>query len=126
MIRTLQRVKKRLSRDPYIEAFSQRGFVGLFDQFVNRDKLWSAESRINSAVVKTHSSISDEMPYVDVCRLAVEDEEVFRNFKCNEEYRAVLEHCSYSQGLEYLASTRPPPGVGQKKSGWGELFRGVI
>jgi hypothetical protein len=102
VIWTLERVKKRLSRDPYFEAFSQRGFVGLLDQFINRDLLWSAESRIHSTVVKSHSSISDEMPYADFCRLAVEDEEAFRNFKCNEEYRAVLEHCNYSQGLEYL------------------------
>lgn len=40
--------------------------------------------------------------YKSICELAARDAEVFKNFKRHPDYKRVLEHVSYNQGLEYL------------------------
>ena len=45
--------------------------------------------------------------YLEVCRKAVEDEEVFKTFRRNPDYNIVLEHVNYEQGKEYLKETIP-------------------
>ncbi len=40
--------------------------------------------------------------YLNVCREAVKSEKTFKNFKNHPDYRGVLEHVSYKQGLDYL------------------------
>lgn len=40
--------------------------------------------------------------YLEVCRRAVEDENVFKIFRRNPDYNVILEHVSYQQGKEYL------------------------
>jgi hypothetical protein len=42
------------------------------------------------------------MEYSGLCDLAVRDSVVFSKFKCSRQYREVLEHLNYEQGLEYL------------------------
>ena len=45
--------------------------------------------------------------YLEVCRKAVKDEQVFKTFRRNPDYNEVLEHVSYEQGKEYLKETIP-------------------
>lgn len=42
------------------------------------------------------------MDYKNVCVNAVNDDAVFNTFKTHVDYREILEHVSYEQGLEYL------------------------
>lgn len=44
--------------------------------------------------------------YLAVCKLAVEDEEVFNSFKTHPDYYKVLEHIPKRLGLQYLQSIR--------------------
>lgn len=84
----------------------ENGVKFFFDELRNRKLLWN----LSTFEPETHpgyvTSISESLPYLQVSKLAVEDDEVFCKFKSNAEYRAVLEHCSYDQGLEYLELLR--------------------
>jgi putative sugar O-methyltransferase len=40
--------------------------------------------------------------YLEVCRNATDDDELFKGFKSNPNYTWVLEHVNYQHGLEYL------------------------
>lgn len=40
--------------------------------------------------------------YLEICRQAVKDEEVFKTFKSHPDYTTVLEHCSKKIGQSYL------------------------
>jgi hypothetical protein len=40
--------------------------------------------------------------YLKICRDAVNNEKAFNNFKSNPNYRQILEHVSYEQGLDYI------------------------
>ncbi|HUX57070.1 MAG TPA: putative sugar O-methyltransferase [Bacteroidales bacterium] len=44
----------------------------------------------------------DYNAYLNVCRKAVVNEDVFKNFKRHQDYTPILEHVSFLQGLEYL------------------------
>jgi hypothetical protein len=44
--------------------------------------------------------------YIDLCRHAVDDEEVFKDFKSRTACTYMLEHVTYEQGLEYLAEIK--------------------
>jgi putative sugar O-methyltransferase len=41
-------------------------------------------------------------PYAEICREAVEDEEVFKSFKQDSRYTAILEHVSIDHGRRYF------------------------
>lgn len=45
--------------------------------------------------------------YLEVCRKAVEDENVFKTFRRNPDYNVILEHVGYQQGKEYLKECNP-------------------
>jgi hypothetical protein len=51
------------------------------------------------------------MMYVEVCRLAVQNDNFYRSFKSNLEYREVLEHCTYYEGKQYLNLLDPKSSV---------------
>jgi putative sugar O-methyltransferase len=51
------------------------------------------------------------MDYVEICRQASLDDVVFKRFKSSSQYRAVLEHVDYSQGLSYLSLIRDNPEI---------------
>jgi len=40
--------------------------------------------------------------HIPVCEAALVDSEVFKTFKSNEQYREILSHMSYQQGMAYL------------------------
>lgn len=40
--------------------------------------------------------------YAKICKRAVEDDLMFNTFKSKREYRKILEHVSFTQGLQYL------------------------
>ena len=40
--------------------------------------------------------------YLDVCKLAADNDNVFKTFKRHPEYTGMLEHVTYHQGIEYL------------------------
>lgn len=42
------------------------------------------------------------MSYIDICRKAITDNNIFNNFKSLPAYNEILEHVSYEQGNEYL------------------------
>jgi putative sugar O-methyltransferase len=44
----------------------------------------------------------DYSAYLEVCRTAAADEEVFKNFKRHPDYTPILEHVNYEQGMAYL------------------------
>jgi len=55
--------------------------------------------------VATGTSITDRsvhIAYLDICRLAVEYDDIFKIFKKSRDYRRVLEHVSRDQGKAYL------------------------
>lgn len=93
-------------RDLCIQLFrlGPRRFV---DEIANSKTLWSAEGLFNPSKIVNATSISEAMPYLEICRIALEDEKVFENFKSCIEYRAVLEHCNYAQGADYLNLLTP-------------------
>jgi putative sugar O-methyltransferase len=48
------------------------------------------------------SSLSDNNTYPSICQLAVDSDDFFLSFKQNEQYREILEHTSFNQGMSYL------------------------
>jgi hypothetical protein len=68
----------------------------------NRFRSWnfSPSRTVGDSIEK--SSISDNSVYVDFCRLAVENDEVFRKFRSCKQYREILEHVTYDLGWKYL------------------------
>lgn len=55
------------------------------------------------AAVGGGTSISEDSGYPDFCARAASDEQVFRNFKVDPLYNAVLEHVTREQGQVYLS-----------------------
>jgi len=51
--------------------------------------------------MNNQASISDTFKYKNFCKLAAENEYVFKNFKRYSEYTEILEHCNYQQGKLY-------------------------
>jgi hypothetical protein len=49
-----------------------------------------------------NTSISDKDSYVQICRAAAENDNIFRQFKRYPQYQEILEHCSREQGQAYL------------------------
>jgi putative sugar O-methyltransferase len=49
------------------------------------------------------TSISDYDEYKTICQVSSENDEIFKNFKQNSEYRKILEHASKSQGDGYIS-----------------------
>lgn len=48
------------------------------------------------------TSLSDNREYPAFCSLAAKDDKVFKSFKKNPAYNAILEHATYKQGKGYL------------------------
>lgn len=73
-----------------------------FRRFQARVKpyMYSLQHHIPSLNVST--SQSDRIEYNRICRFAAEDEKIFSSFKRHPDYRPVLEHVDYKQGLAYL------------------------
>jgi putative sugar O-methyltransferase len=63
---------------------------------------WSRRSK-----TELQTSASDQHPgYLAVCELAARYDSVFRVFKRNRHYRAILEHVTELEGLEYLRAIK--------------------
>jgi hypothetical protein len=86
----------------HLVAPLKKGVRYFLDETNNNRLLWSAKSRLVEHKTVNASSISEDLPYLQICKLALEDVLTFNTFKSNIEYRAVLEHCSFDQGNEYL------------------------
>ena len=86
----------------FVMIFFRQGFRGYFDYFRNSRLGWSSNSLFQNYSEPNASSISDGTSYVQLCKLAVQDDSVFAKFKSSFEYRGILEHCDYSQGRDYL------------------------
>jgi hypothetical protein len=84
-----------------------RGPRGAIDELANQRHIWSAGKLLGRNNVREATSISESMPYLEICNLALKDEKIFNKFKSNVEYRAVLEHVNYEQGIEYLELLLP-------------------
>lgn len=48
------------------------------------------------------TSISEATDYPNFCKSASKDDQVFRNFRNQKEYMAILEHVTFEQGLDYI------------------------
>jgi putative sugar O-methyltransferase len=83
------------------EVFDISGLPGFFDDFQNWLGSWSLK-RNQLENRQSGTSLSDIDSYNTICSLASTDAEVFKKFKSNIEYRAILEHVSRKQGSEYL------------------------
>lgn len=57
---------------------------------------------LSAKIAREKTSASEDQGYLAVCRLAARCDSVFKVFKRNRHYRAVLEHVSDEQGREYL------------------------
>ena len=55
--------------------------------------------------MKNRTSISDYDRYKTVCKNAYENEESFRIFKQNLDYKVILEHVSFEQGDRFIDRT---------------------
>lgn len=86
----------------FVMIMFRQGLRGYVDYFRNSQISWSASELLAHSSELNSSSISDGTGYVALCKLAVEDDAVFEKFKSCEEYRAILEHCNFSQGKDYL------------------------
>lgn len=81
-----------------------------FEEVANRKNVWSLSSSLTKLPLSTiQSSMSDTPAYLSVCKIACEDEEIFKVFKSNRDYRQILEHVNYEQGLEYLKIIESDP-----------------
>lgn len=86
----------------FVMIFVRQGPRGYIDYVRNSRLGWSAKSLFQNYNEPNASSISDGTSYVQLCKLAVQEDYVFAKFKSSFEYRGILEHCDYSQGLKYL------------------------
>ena len=77
------------------------GFSGNLDELINYTRSWSLKLQ-NELDDSNSTSLSDTDSYQTVCRLAVEQNQIFRKFKSCKEYQEVLEHVSRNLGSEYL------------------------
>ncbi len=84
------------------EVVGISGLLGVFDDFQNWVGSWSLKKE-QLENRQTGTSVSDIDSYNTICNLASTDAAVFKKFKSNNEYRAILEHVSRKQGLEYLS-----------------------
>ena len=78
------------------------GVLGIFTELLIRRKSWN----LGDAFVfkgENKTSISDATSYVEVCKLAVLDPDIFANFRRCLEYRLVLEHVTKKFGKKYLS-----------------------
>ena len=83
------------------EVFGISGLPGFFDEFQNWLGSWSSKgNKLDNQ--QSGTSLSDIDSYNTICNLASSDAKVFKKFKSNNEYRAILEHVSRKQGYEYL------------------------
>jgi len=48
------------------------------------------------------TSISDSNQYRDTCKLAFDDDNIFKDFKNNSIYKEILEHTTHDQGRKYF------------------------
>lgn len=71
----------------------------VFEYLTNRLRLWESPRQQKLGL---HTSISDSDRYNSIVVAAIKNDEVFRNFRSNSDYTAILEHVSYSLGLKYL------------------------
>lgn len=99
LIRPLKSILKHLV---FSRSLFRLGIFGAFDELANRRLIWSAVDSLKPTQIDNVSSISESMPYLQICSWALENESVFQTFKSNTEYRAVLEHLDSAQGAEYL------------------------
>lgn len=86
----------RLSR--YVRDY---GLFGLIEELLLRRALWNL-SGTSFKQLGQASSFSDNDEYVSIVELAAKDDEVFKKFRSNREYRKILEHVTKSLGTEYL------------------------
>ena len=88
----------------------KNGLKVTLEEVINRNSVWSlSDELIESQTNDVQSSMSDTPAYLSVCRLAFENEQVFNKFKSNREYRQILEHVTYEQGLAYLKIIESDP-----------------
>lgn len=73
-----------------------------FRRFQARVKPYMYSLQQHFPALHVSTSQSDRIEYNRVCRRAVEDERVFATFKRHPDYKPVLEHVSYEQGVAYL------------------------
>lgn len=85
-----------------VSIIFNQGLRGYIDYYRNSRQAWKASELLIGRSRSNASSISDETPYIGLCKLAVEDELVFSKFKSSFEYRGILEHCYFTQGRDYL------------------------
>ena len=100
LIRPLKSILKHLMFS--LRSLFRLGIFGAFDELANRKLIWSVGEVLKPIQLDKVSSISESMPYLQICAWALENESVFQTFKSNTEYRAVLEHLDSAQGSEYL------------------------
>lgn len=70
-----------------------------YDKLITKIRLYLCEKRKKG---KYGSSLSDNLSYPEFCKIASENDEVFRTFKENSVYLNVLEHTTYEFGLDYM------------------------
>jgi len=99
-----QKLIKYLSSSyEYKDSFKHYGLEGLFNEIRVRKLIWNIDSLKQSGkFTPLSTSITDRPDYLEICKMAVSDLEVLRNFKRCREYRLVLEHVSRYQGEQYL------------------------
>lgn len=83
----------------------QNGFRDFIEELLLRLKLWD----ISDADLKSlsqNSSFSDNNEYLSVVKIASEDDEIFKRFRANRQYRKILEHVTKRLGSQYLMEIR--------------------
>jgi hypothetical protein len=93
-----------------IGFLKRNGLKITLEELINRKSVWSLSNEfIESQTSGTQSSMSDTPAYLSVCKLAYENDQIFDKFKSNREYRQILEHVTYEQGLAYLQIIEKDP-----------------
>lgn len=84
-----------------LNFLKQNGILDSIEELLVRRNLWDInEQHLRS--LGQNSSFSDNSEYLSIVKLASENDEVFKKFRANRQYRKILEHVTKSLGHKYL------------------------
>lgn len=79
----------------------KNGVIRTVEEVFSRFRLWDL-GEDKSFSLGTGSSFSDNPDYLSIVVMASNDEQVFKKFRSNREYRKILEHVTRQLGEDYI------------------------
>jgi hypothetical protein len=85
-----------------VRGFRDFGVRFALDELTNQLNSWTWSNAQGLESEAGETSLSDGSEYVMVCKDAVLHPDTFSRYKSSKQYQVILEHTSYSLGLNYL------------------------